>query len=106
MKARTKSPANRNRCPASLKTLIAAESPDLPGMSERMSRHVIQIMFDTESGVLKTRLYVRKITNDCDGHRTVTEITNPMAHVFVGFSSQLRLQGFCEDKRDQTDGTR
>jgi len=30
---------------------------------------VIQIMFDTESGGLNTGLYVRQITNDCDGHR-------------------------------------
>ena len=72
MKARTKSPANRNRCPASLKALIAAESPDpCQHEAKRKAPRVIQIMFDTEIGVLNIRLYVSKITNDCDGRRNI-----------------------------------
>jgi hypothetical protein len=32
--------------------------------------NVIPVMFGTESGGFNIRLYVRPITNDCDGHRT------------------------------------
>jgi len=106
MNARTKSPANRNRCPASLKTLIAAESPDQASTRRNCKPpHVIQIMFDTETAGLQIRLYVRQITTACDGGRNAAT-SGSGARAYVSPNLAIREQDFrdCEQTRGSDDG--